>query len=378
MRPNQTDSETLKDRFFDLAENGDWFAVIRMTQENMGRLDSKLYEMVALTKLGRFDEAFNKGKKYQPSMSDASFEQNYIYYGTMSHIFSFRGDSVRAIEYSQHSLQQAEKLEIPRRISSALNNLGEEYLTFGEYETAIDYLEKSLRISEQENIEFGIIYTNYNLARAYSLTNDHPMLKICLLNLQDRIPEKNSFQHVLYQMVEVFVLKSSSRAKDKLAALIILEDLQNSDLEAEIQIEIAKQLIDLKIYELRLTGQNDVFEEILQEISLMDQMALNQGMFPLLIRSHLFRAKLFFVEGHLDLATQIMDKAKKIAMTHELVKLEAVVDFELANLLTEIDRMQELVNRNATYLAKLDKIGLIEYAKSVKNAMEEFTPSGSI
>ncbi len=84
-----------------------------------------------------------------------------------------KADFDRAIEYYEKSLKINEELENDQGKASALTNIGNVYLRLGDYATAIVYFEKSLEVRKELNDLSGLTTTINNLGLVYKEKGDY-------------------------------------------------------------------------------------------------------------------------------------------------------------------------------------------------------------
>ena len=85
-------------------------------------------------------------------------------YQTVSHIYEYEGDYVKALDYHTRSLEIAEELGDKSGMGSSLNNIGLVHSNKGDLDKALDYYERSLAIKEElGDKRDGISLTNIGL-----------------------------------------------------------------------------------------------------------------------------------------------------------------------------------------------------------------------
>ena len=81
--------------------------------------------------------------------------------------FYFKGNYEKALEYYEKSLKISEEIGCKKGMGKSYNNIGNIYLNQGNYEKALEYYEKSLKISEEIGCKKGMGSTLGNIGLIY-------------------------------------------------------------------------------------------------------------------------------------------------------------------------------------------------------------------
>ncbi len=181
----QDDMYNMFVKFNDLYSSGDFVGAERCM---LTVLDSKVklpgsYKAAAFNnlglikmKLGLYTEAldyFNRAENQTPNKKE-NLEDLASIYSNKSRIYTFRRSYTTAIEFLEKAIRIFQNLENPGRsillnLSTAYLNLGIIYYEMRDYSSALENLEKSARLKLNNNLS-EIELTFLNLAKTYAQT----------------------------------------------------------------------------------------------------------------------------------------------------------------------------------------------------------------
>lgn len=88
-------------------------------------------------------------------------------FNSLAGLFYYKGEYDKAIEVIQKHIKLSEKTGNKRAIGAASGNLGLMYLSKGEYDGAIEFLQRHLAVSEQIGEQLGVASSSGNLGLVY-------------------------------------------------------------------------------------------------------------------------------------------------------------------------------------------------------------------
>ena len=162
----------------------------------------------------------------------------------------------------------------------------------------------------------------------------------------------------LYRLDGALILKSSDKMRDKIKAGITLRDMMKEDIiDHEIVIEAMTNLCEVLIYELELTGNEVILQEIEEFTNKLLDISLTQYLYNLQSETYLFKARISLLYLNFDDARLHLTIAQKIAAKYDLNQLAKRISDEHDSLLTNLDELEK---------KKKQKISLQERIKTFR------------
>lgn len=333
-------------------------------------------------------------------------------------VYQFKGDLTQALEYYQQSLVLSEESGIKRDIALAMNNLGNIYQLKGELDEALQYFQKSLEIYQELGIkeDTALVFANigeiYRIKgnsreaqkyyqkslKIYAAMGNTPLIAVVLSELvwiglerEDsplveqslrklkQISEQtgNRIINQRYRIATALVLKASKRARDKVKAGEILEQVADEEVgDHSLTVTAMIHLCDLLLSELKMTGEDELFGEIKNLTEQLLEIAERQASHSLLAETYLLQSKLALIELDMGQAKKLLLTAHTIAQEKGLDKLSKTLEDEQNQLQSQMERWNLLIKENPSKqeligLTKLDDLLGTMIQKTVADLMEE-------
>ncbi len=286
-----------------------------------------------------------------------------------------------ALELCQKSLVRFEEIDesdtYPYSVWPQLN-LGIIYQAMGDFEAASENFKKCLTLSEESGTMFAAAYALYYLT-TLAVDNDRfeeaKVYSQHLDTLNSQGSSSNKIRKVSHwpirvinsfsRITEALVLKTSPRLKDKVRAQEMLQQLvEEEPINFDITYSVILNLCELLLFELRASGETDVFQETKSLVQRLATQAQNQHLFPYVVNTLILQAKLAMVEGDLITAAQFLDQAQLTAKEKSLIRLSKKVSTEIIQLESQYDNWQRLIQSNAPIQARLEQAQLKDYLKN--------------
>ncbi len=322
-------------------------------------------------------------------------------------IYRDKGELKKAIEYYQQCKEIFEDVGNQKNIALTLNNLGDVYQLKGDLDLALEYLQQSLSIYEQLGIKQEVALALLNIGEVYrnkeqhnyahtcynqsleiyeELGNDH-LIAIVLYELvwlsldekntnlaqqylqklqliKDRTDDKIVDQHLC--IARALLLKSSNRTRDRFKALEIFKQLNQEEVtEYNLTVTIMIHLCDLLLFELKMTGEEDIIDEIKILTHKLADLANQQSSHLLLVEAYVLQSKFALLELDINKAQKLLDEALLIAEKRGLKKLAIKIFSERANLEAQIEKWQYLIKHEASMKDRLELARLEELISNV-------------
>jgi len=322
------------------------------------------------------------------------------------------GEYNLVLKYLQKALTVAEDLDYKGYLAIIDFKLGSYYIDTGELDQALEHLHESVTLFNETKFYFqnlcswplvllGRIYHdrgNFEVALeffkrglalsvefAYSFAVGGVLDSLITLAIDTGYQEEGEpflqqfkdlslkHEHISigqdYRVVRAKFLKASTRLKDKMEAQAIFQQVVNEEKEiinAGTVIEALLHLCELLIYELQITGDEEVFKEVKTLLTRFLDMAQAQKSVNLQVDALLLQAQLEAVEGNLQQTTELLARARTTAEKYELRILGEKAEAEQNQLENEMMKWQELLQRNAPLQERLEQARVEHYIKDAQ------------
>ena len=162
-----------------------------------------------------------------------------------------------------------------------------------------------------------------------------------------------------FQVAQALLMKSGTRLKEKLKAQDILVKILNEEsIDHDLVVMSTIILCELLIDELRLSGDQEVLDEIKKLIYQLLEVAKNQSSFWLLAEVYVFQSRLNLLDLDLKKAENLLDQALILAEEKGLKKLAVKIYNEKINFESQVSQWDNLIERDAPLNDRLDLIQL--------------------
>ncbi|MFX0052373.1 MAG: tetratricopeptide repeat protein [Candidatus Hodarchaeota archaeon] len=289
-------------------------------------------------------------------------------------IYHTRGDFKQALHYYQDSLTLLLELGYKHDIAICYNNIGEIYRSMGKYNEALNQIEKSLSLFQEIGAIPDISLPLFNLVELSLNSGFSQNAQSYLQQLQEiNAKEDQKIINQRYRLAEALVLKNSKRAKMRIKASEILEELIEEEIVDHTILVLAMfELSELLIDELRAYGEEEVFQHVKELIQRLEKLAQKQHLSSLVIDTLILQAKLSMVEGDLTTSQDYLDRAEILTTEKELHQLTKMVLKEQAHLKNQYEKWQSLIQTNAPFGALLEEAQVSEYIKEAKKTKQQW------
>ena len=105
-------------------------------------------------------------------------------------------------------------------------------------------------------------------------------------------------------------------------------------------------LCEILIYELELTGDEQILKEIDALINRLLEIAESEYLYALLAETYFFKSKVSLLHLDIENSRQLLIKAQKIAKEHDLNRLAKKISNEQDSLLMNLDEWEKKIEKN--------------------------------
>ena len=330
-------------------------------------------------------------------------------------VYRMQGDLSNALEYYQRGQRIYEEINDKKGIALALNNLGDVYQLKGDLNLALEYYEESLAIYEElgikqdiamslvnigelyrtkRNHDWALRYYNRSLAMYEELKNDpstanvlYELLSLALdsnettlaqqhLETLRQIKERtdNRIVRHRYLIANALFLKSHKRTRHKMKAEEILakvvkEEVVNHALTVTAMIH----LCDLLLFELKMTGEEEILDEVKNLTQKLLNIAKQQSSHSLLTETYVLQSKLALLEMDIKKAQNLLEIALLNAEDRGLRNLAIKIYSEKTLLEAQVEKWKYLIKSKAPLNERLELTRLEELIGRVASKQLEVT-----
>ncbi|MFX0093706.1 MAG: tetratricopeptide repeat protein, partial [Candidatus Hodarchaeota archaeon] len=292
-------------------------------------------------------------------------------------IHYFKGELDTALDYVQQALVFQGKVGLEETIaifSSALV-----YQAQGELDAALERFQQCLSDFEQSGDVLWMSTALFYLILVVLAQENHLQAQDYLNRLQKlQIHSQDPGIHLRSRLAEALVLKQSPRLKEKIRAQNILEQLVEEKVTWFESTALAMvHLSELLIAEVKLYGEPDVWKEAKALIKKLYGMAQDQFSFSMSVEALLLLAKAAVVDGELPQALNYYEQARFTATEKSLTGLLAKVDMEQKRFEADFEKMQTLIQNNASLQERLKSARMEDYIKAIQPLLKMDPPPKS-
>ncbi|MFX0183639.1 MAG: tetratricopeptide repeat protein [Candidatus Hodarchaeota archaeon] len=263
-------------------------------------------------------------------------------------VFSLRGELNLALKHFQKSLEIYEESGIKQDFAMSLGNIGEIYQKKGDLNQALKYYQQSLTIYEDlGNDHSSSVVLSYLVWLA--LDNEDTIMAREYLQKIEQINKRtvNLVIDQRYRLAKALSLKMSKRARHKVKAAEILEQLVDEEIVNHSLTTTAMiHLSDLLLTELKATGEEEVLREVRDLTQRLLDIAKQQSSHSLLVEAYLLQSKLALIEFNVEEADKLLVQAHIIAEEKGLNILARKVMYERKSIQSILQKWETIIEQN--------------------------------
>lgn len=279
---------------------------------------------------------------------------------SLAGVYTYQGDINRAISLFEESLSLFKDLNNKRMQAITLNNVGDKYRMRGDLDLALKSLEKSLKILEGLGNLRDIANVHDFLVQILIDKGDIEQAKFYLKNLEQIKMKINSKKiDQIYLLLKALILKTNLRAHNIVEAMEIFNQLlEDPDLSYESTIIILINLCELHLFELKITDDIDVLEDISPLIIKLLEIAEKSNSYWILSETYFLQAKLSLLKFDIRSAQRFLVQAQEIAEKYGIKRLAIKVSHEHDDLINQLKIWEKLKQSDASIAERIEFAGL--------------------
>ncbi|MFW9829425.1 MAG: tetratricopeptide repeat protein, partial [Candidatus Thorarchaeota archaeon] len=296
-------------------------------------------------------------------------------------IYSMKGDLDRALSYDEQVLAFAKKNNDLEIMSNIYNNIGQIYQEKGDLDRALEYLKKSIRIKEKYGPNLALFIVTDSLFHLALDMNDLGQAQRYLNRMKqinDQEMDQNIFINQGYNLDRAIYLKNSPLALNRGKAEELLKQLIEKGIhDYELLSTALLNLCDLLLYDLHMTNELEILDELQFYISQLFETIKKSRSFSLLAETYLLQARLTLLNLDLIRTQQFLTKAQEIAENYGLNRLAIKISNEHDELLKRLDMWDKLKTSKVSLSERLELVRPNEQMKRMIQKREIVVPEAS-
>ena len=278
-------------------------------------------------------------------------------YFSIGKVYSQKGELKKSLSYFKKVLESSNKDDRQMSKPTYLSAVGKIYGELGDFETAKKYLLEALDLLKNKQM-YLFQFLNYNVSITTTLhylivlsinNNDHENIHEylnMLKYLSQKYPKIILIKQI-YKLDKAIILKASNRLMDKMEAGAIFKEIIDEKIsDYEFLIETMTNFYDTLMYELELTGDTKVLNQIEELSDKMLIIAETQELYAFLAETYFIKAKILLLRLDINTARLMLTKAQNIANEHGLKRLASKISSEHDSLLAHLDEWEEKIRLN--------------------------------
>jgi tetratricopeptide (TPR) repeat protein len=290
-------------------------------------------------------------------------------------IYQLKGDLNLALEYYQESLSIYEELGIKQDIAMSLTNIGELYRIKSNPDWALKYFKRSLAMYEELQNDSSAAIVLYELVWLALDCNEPDLAQEHLEKLR-QINERADSKIVRqrYLIANALLLKSYKRTRHKMKAEEILAEVVEEEVvDHALTVTAMIHLCDLLLFELKMTGEEEILDEAISLTNRLLTIAKQQGSHSVLAETYVLQSKLALLELDMKKAQNLLEIALLNAEDKGLRNLAIKIYSEKTLLETQIEKWEYLVKQKAPLNERLELTRLEDLISRVASERLEVT-----
>ena len=309
---------------------------------------------------GEIDRALEYGKKSLSLAEEINCKYNIIRCcDLIGLIYSTKGYFDRAIEFWEQQMKVAQEISSKRETIDALHHIGSVYRNKGDLDKALSYMEKSLALYDEtvEREAIGIPVINLILYDLFELSIAKGNFDHARLYYQqfDLLPVKGIRHEFSLRLFKAQLLKISKRVHNRSKAEKILKQLIDEEgIDIEYYYIASINLCDLLLFELGVTNDLEVLDELQSYITRLLDIAEKTGSYSILCETYLLQAKLSLLTFDIKKAQRFLTQAQQIAERFGLKLLAIKISNEHDELLKQLNMWENLKESTSSLKERME------------------------
>ena len=293
-------------------------------------------------------EAVNLAKK----MDDA-FSTNIFSIILIRALFD-KGEFDKVLEICFSLLDTFKDGKKPVSIYSIFFEMGKTYHIKGEYNLALEYVQKALKLYKKFDRDIFIARSLFTLIQISIDKNDKVLYTKYLEELEDFVKHhQTTFFEQMYQAAQALVLKSSTRPRDWARAVeILIKVVKEKFTKHGYTLVALINLCELLMNEFSISGNAEVLLELEFYVEMLSDFAKMQNVRHLRLEAnnlqiltHWLKAQKSLVELDFQKAKTLLEKSRKIADEEGMLRLAEKLTQQQEKLLGQLSQWDDFIRK---------------------------------
>ncbi|MHA2298764.1 MAG: tetratricopeptide repeat protein [Candidatus Hodarchaeales archaeon] len=321
---------------------------------------------------GDLDQATNYAQKSLIIFTDLEYQSGlHSVYSLIGSIHRGKGDFDKGLEYYQKVLVDYGDIEKDVQVVTHTYCVTQRYLGYTYYymsrlKESIDCYKKSIKAHKTTCHLRNTLY-DYELAVVYLLMiltsielEDNELIDYCLEELAE-FTNKWSWLSIINKTAQALVLKNKKRARYKIQAQEIFEEILVERFDYEIEFIVQVNLCELLLDELKLYEVEDIIEEIRELLDKISNIANKQRSITTLVLLYSLQSRLTLIEGNAELSNGLLTRALEIAENKGIKLLSNRLIRQQQLIFSQVGEWKALLERNSSLQKKIEQVNLQGY-----------------
>ena len=285
-------------------------------------------------------------------------------------IYANNGNVALSFEYANELLMVGQLYNHKRGILYGTHALGEYYWHSGDLDKASVYMDRAIRLTE-ENLNDLWDFTNLadQLRGATLVSIDKEDLKRAKKYFK-RLEEiwelkPGYFMNDIYRLTKGYILKSSMRFRDRaMAEDLFREIIEEKDPSGFIyKLGALHDLCDLFLVELRGTNDINIIGEIKPLLEKLIGMAQTSGMYYWLIEAYILHGKLALIMFDIESSRRYLTQARRMAERYGYIGFADEIAGLHKAMMEKLDMWEQMEKTDAPLSERMELARLDDHLK---------------
>ncbi|MHA2334491.1 MAG: hypothetical protein ACXAEU_20860, partial [Candidatus Hodarchaeales archaeon] len=170
-----------------------------------------------------------------------------------------------------------------------------------------------------------------------------------------------SWLSIINKTAQALVLKNKKRARYKIQAQEIFEEILEERFDYEIEFIVQVNLCELLLDELKLYEVEDIIEEIRELLDKISNIANKQRSITTLVLLYSLQSRLTLIEGNAELSNGLLTRALEIAENKGIKLLSNRLIRQQQLIFSQVGEWKALLERNSSLQKKIEQVNLQGY-----------------
>ncbi len=303
-------------------------------------------------------------------------------YTVIGSIYRGRGELERSLDYYNMALELyntalIKHQNVPHSVCVGLRDLGILYFHKNKIKQSSEYFKRAIEIHNSLCLfkntlnDFELAVSNFWLI-FLSIESGFPNPVDDFLKEINKLTSSWPWLKLFSKAGKALILKNRPRAKDKIEAQQLFQELLGERFDYELEFVIQVNLCELLLDELKFYGEEEVIQEIQRLLNRISNIAKNQRSITTLVTLYSLQAKLALIEGNIEYSNSLLTQALLLSNEKGLEFPSLQVKKQQDLLVSQLEEWRQLLVRNSSIQEKFELLDLKKYiAGAINDVLEK-------